>query len=423
MEVPRPTLEVLERTRRGEVIDPADITALVGAWTTGAASDAQMAAWCATAGLRGASYEVAKALAEALLAGGDRLELASLGPTTDIRSTGGVGDSALIFAASAVAASLGVIVASTGARGLSFTGGILDALEAIPGMRVDVTLEEYVLQMRDFGIVIAEPGDRLVPGERRLADLRESTATAEGDALVAVAAAVRAVSGGSTTVVVEVPGGSGGLLADVEHATTTAALITRLGGDWHRRVNGEATLRSVPIAGVAGPGLEIVAGAAVLQGEGDPDLAIRVAALAGRAAEESGVLERGGVDAARAAMADGRALATAERWVEAQGGDPAALTEPDLILTSLLRREVVASRAGSVDHVDAAGIGTAVRWLGGGRLDPDQVLDHAVGVQMLVGPGDSVEAGQTLAIIHASDDWLAGRAQELLGDAWVLAGS
>jgi len=423
LEVPRPTLEVLERTRRGEVIDPADITALVGAWTTGAASDAQMAAWCATAGIRGASYEVAKALAEGLLAGGDRLELASLGPTTDIRSTGGVGDSALIFAASAVAASLGVIVASTGARGLSFTGGILDALEAIPGMRVDVTLEEYVLQARNFGIVIAEPGDRLVPGERRLADLRESTATAEGDTLVAVSAAVRAVSGGSTTVVVEAPGGSGGLLADTQHAAAAADLITRLGADWHRRVHAEATLRAVPLAGAAGPGLEIVAGASVLLGEGDPHLVDRVAALAGRAAEESGVLDTGGADAARAAIADGRALATAERWVEAQGGDPAALSEPDLILTCLLKRELVASHAGSVDHVDAAGIGTAVRWLGGGRLDPDQVLDHAVGVQMLVGPGESVEVGQTLAIVHASDDWLAGRAEELLGDAWVITGA
>ena len=109
--------------------------------------------------------------------------------------------------------------------------------------------------------------------------------------------------------------------------------------------------------------------------------------------------------------------------MEAQGGDPAALSEPDLILTCLLKREVVAAHAGSVDHVDAAGIGTAVRWLGGGRLDPDQVLDHAVGVQMLVGPGESVEVGQTLAIVHASDDWLAGRAEELLGDAWVITGA
>ncbi len=404
-------------------MDPADVVALVNAWCTGAASDAQMSAWCATAGIREVSQVVASAVATAILAGGDRLELASLGPTADLRSTGGVGDSALVFAASATAAALGVIVASTGTRGMAGVGGILDALDAIPGMQVERSLEQYVLQARDVGIVIAEAGTTLVPAERALADLRESTATADGDLLVAVAAAVRGVSGGAGSLVVEVPGGSGALLVDTDHATAAGELIAALGAQWHRRVAVHPSRRAEPLGGVSGHSLEIGAAAAVLRGEGDAALVARVAEMAGTAAELSGVMQSGGAAAACAAIADGRALALAERWIEAQGGEPGALTAPDGLMQASINREVVAPATGEVTGVDAGTIGLATRWLGAGRLDPGQVIDPAVGVEMLVRVGDTVTTGQPVAMIHASDDWLAGRAEEMLADAWVITGA
>ena len=416
MQVPRPTLEILERTRRGEAIDPADIAALTNAWSVGSASDAQMSAWCATADLRGVSAEAASSLATVLLGGGDRLELTSLGPTADIRSTGGVGDSALVFAASATAASLGVIIASTGNRGISHTGGILDALEAIPGMRPELTLEEYVLQARNFGIVIAEAGDTLVPGERRLADLRESTATGRGDALVAVSAAVRGISGGAGNLIVGIPGGSGALVPDSEHATIAGDLVCHIAALWHRSVRVFPDERTEPLAGVSGHALEIAAAAAVLRGEGDRALRDRVVQLADAAAEAAGV-----APGAAAAIDDGRALATAERWVEAQGGDPAVLTDSALLVQSLLQHHVVATATGRVEAVDAGVVGLATRWLGAGRLDPDQVIDPAVGVEIAARPGDMVHEGDVLGIVHASDAWLADRAVDMLADAWVIA--
>lgn len=421
MEVPRPTLEILERTRRGEALDPADVVALVNAWATGAASDAQMSAWCATAGISGVPADTALSLSEALLGGGDRLELASLGPTADIRSAGGVGDSALVFAASATAASLGVIVASTGVRGMSHVGGILDALEAIPGMRPELTLEEYVLQARDFGIVIAEAGDSLVPGERRLADLRESTATAEGDVLVAVSAAVRAVSGGAGVIVLEVPAGRGSLLPDSDHAVLAGDLVMRIASQWHRTTTVFPVPRAEPLAGVSGHALEIAAAFAVLRGDGDAGLTERVVALAGAAAEATGVADDGPA-AAAAALADGRALAAARRWIEAQGGDPGVVSDPTGLVQPLIVREVLAPRGGRVTRVDAGVVGVATRWLGAGRLDPDQVVDPAVGVRIVARAGDVVDAGGVLGEIHASDDWLAGRAEDIVTDAWVIEG-
>lgn len=418
MKVPLPTLEVLERTRRGEPVDPADVAALVNAWTTGAASDAQMAAWCATAGLRGVPYEASLAVVRALLAGGDRLELGRLGPTADIRSAGGVGDSALVIVASCLAAAGGVIVASTGARSIAHVGGVLDAIEAIPGMRSDMGVEQWVLQARDTGIVIAEPGDRLVPEERRMASLRDATATAEGDAMVAIAAAARGISGGAGALAVEIPGGSGALLPDMEHARAACELAEGLAGEWNRVVAAVPSERGVPIGGVAGHVLEVREAFAVLRGEGDAGLADAACALAAAALAAAGA--GGDADAVREMIRDGRGAATAERWVAAQGGDPAVVGHPDLLPQAAIRATVQATGGGIVTGADAGRIGQAARWLGAGRLDPGQVIDPLAGVEVVALPGAPVAEGDVLAIVHGSDQWLVDRGVEMVSEAIVV---
>ncbi len=418
MKVPLPTLEVLERTRRGESVDAADIAALVNAWTTGAASDAQMAAWCATAGLRGVPYESSLAVVRTLLAGGDRLELARLGPTADIRSAGGVGDSALVIAASCLASAGGVIVASTGAHSIAHVGGVLDALDAIPGMQAAMDVEQWVLQARDTGIVIAEPGDRLVPGERRLASLRDATATAEGDAMVAIAAATRAISGGAAAVALAVPGGAGALLPDMDHAHAAGDLAQRLGAEWNRVVAAVPSERGVPMGGVAGHVLEVREAFAVLRGEGDAALADAACTLAAAALGAAGI--EGDADEVRRMVRDGRGAATAERWVAAQGGDPAVVDHPDLLPTAAIRGPVVATRSGTVSDVDGGAVGVAARWLGAGRLDPGQSIDPLAGVEVVVRTGGAVSEGDVLAIVHGSDQWLVDRGMAIVAEAIVV---
>lgn len=413
MDVPLPALEVLERTRRGESVDSSDVAGLFTAWATGALSDAQMAAWCATAGLRGMPDEASHAVMRALLSGGDRLELTKLGKSVDIRSTGGVGDSAVVICASCIVAAAGVMVASTGARPIAHVGGVLEAVAAIPGMVDSMPVGQWVLQARDARMVIAEAGERLVPDERRLASLRESTATAEGDALVAVATAARGVSGGASAIAVVASAGSGGLLADMEHARATGALIEAIGAQWHRPVACVPVVRDVPVAGVAGHALEARAALAVLVGEGDPALADEACGLAHAALGAAGAgIDQAGV---RALLGDGHAAAAAERWIGAQGGDSAVVSDHSRLPQARLRPVLHAREDGLVQPMDCAVIGSAARWLGAGRLDPGQVIDPAVGVEVLVRPGARVSAGDALAVVHAADDWMAGRALGMLG--------
>jgi pyrimidine-nucleoside phosphorylase len=419
VDVPLPTLEVLERARRGEAADSADIAALVNAWSVGAASDAQMAAWCATAGLGDMSYDASLALVRTLLVSGDRLELQSLGPVVDIRSTGGVGESALVIAASCIAAASGAIVASTGASSIAHVGGVLDAVSAATGAVAEMPVEQWVTQARDVGMVIAEPGDRLVPDERRLMSLRESTATAGSDVLVAVSAASRAISGGAGVMAVSVPAGQAGLLPALDDAQAVAGLIERLGAEWNRTVVTVPAMRDEPVAGVAGHALEVREALAVLRGEGDAALADSAAALAAAALGAAGL--DGDVASARATLGDGRAAAMAGRWIAAQGGDATVVDHPESLPQALLLHTVEAASSGQVTHVDGGIVGSAARWLGAGRLDPGQVIDPSVGVEVVARPGTPVAAGDVLAVVHASDAWMAARALEMLQGAFRVA--
>jgi thymidine phosphorylase len=158
---------------------------------------------------------------------------------------------------------------------------------------------------------------------------------------------------------------------------------------------------------MVGNALEVREAADVLRGGGPADLRQIAARMAGELAEAAGVVPSGeGVRSASRSLADGRALAAAERWVAAQGGDPAVWTEPNVLATAPLGVPVLASADGVVTAIAARQIGEAVRRLGAGRLHRSQTVDHAVGVELLAKVGEPVVAGEPIAMVHARDSWL-----------------
>jgi pyrimidine-nucleoside phosphorylase len=403
-------LEVIERTRRGDEVDPDSVEALVRSWIDGDASDAQMAAWCMAVCLRGLGPQATAALTRALIASGDRLELGSLGVTGDKHSTGGVGDATTLVVAP-LAAALGVRVAKMSGRGLGHTGGTIDKLEAIPGFRTQLGLEAFVRQVRDVGVAVVGQDERLVPAEKRLYALRDQTATVAGPALIASSVMSKKIACGAAVVALDVKVGRGAFFADVEAGRSAAEAMVALGAAWGRRVRYLLSSMEQPLGSMVGNALEVEGAGDVLRGEGAADLRELSVSLAALVAEAAGAVAAGeGRAAAERALASGEALEMAERWAEAQGGDPAVWTEPERLPRAPLQLPVAAGRDGGVAALDALGVGEAARWLGAGRLHPDQMVDPAVGVQLLAKIGDPAAAGEPLAIVHARDRALGERA-------------
>jgi pyrimidine-nucleoside phosphorylase len=154
---------------------------------------------------------------------------------------------------------------------------------------------------------------------------------------------------------------------------------------------------------------------ATLRGEGPPDLTELVLESTGHllALSDLGVDHDEGRRRAEQAIGDGSAVAAYERWVRAQGGDPAEAALP----VAPVVVEAKAGEGGYVASLSAVRIGLAALHLGAGRQAKGDEIDHSVGVVCRAKRGDRVEPGDVLAEIHAREEVFA---QEVLA-AYELA--
>ena len=410
-------LELLERTRRGQPIDGASIDAFVESWLDGSVGDPQMAAWCMAVCINGLDMDATQALTRAMIASGDRLELGKFGPTGDKHSTGGVGD-AITLVVAPLAAALGVKIAKMSGRGLGHTGGTIDKLESIPGMRVALELPEFVRQLRDVGIVVVGATEQFVPADKRLYALRDQTATVQSPALIASSIMSKKIAGGAQAIVLDVKVGSGAFFPDVDAAREAAKIMVALGAPWGRDVRYILSRMDEPLGRMVGNALEIVGAAEVLAGGGADDLRELSIRIAGTLGEAAGVVPAGeGLAAATDALLSGEALRVAERWVAAQGGDPAVWTDRSRLPEAPIVLTVTAAADGYLTVLDAREVGEAARWLGAGRLHPSQEVDPAVGIELNVGVGSAVTRGEPIALVHCRDEQLGERAVQMVQEA------
>jgi pyrimidine-nucleoside phosphorylase len=413
-------VELIERKRDGGELTAAELDELMLGYARDEIPDYQLAAFCMAVFFRGLTSTETHALTEAMIKTGETIDLRSaLGrKVVDKHSTGGVGDKTSI-AVGPIVAACGVPFAKMSGRGLGHTGGTLDKLESIPGFRVELSVDEFVAQVRDAGMAIVGASADLVPADKRLYSLRDVTATVDNYSLIAASIMSKKIAGGAEAIVLDVKVGDGAFMKTVDDARALAEAMLDLGGRSGRTVVCLLTDMDQPLGRAVGNALEIREAMATLRGEGPPDFVELVLAASTRLLEVSdlGIDEAEARSRAEEAIADGSALAAYERWIRAQGGDPDESTLPSAPHV----QELAAPRAGYVAELGAVRVGQAALHLGAGRQAKDDPIDHAVGVVCLCKRGDRVAQGEPLAEIHARSDEAAAEAARELEVAYVIA--
>jgi pyrimidine-nucleoside phosphorylase len=404
---------VIAAKRDGREIPDTELRAFVQGYVSGQVADYQMAAFLMAGCLNGFSRAEAVALTGAMLDSGERLDLSALaGPTVDKHSTGGVGDATTLVVAP-LAAALGMQVVKLSGRGLGHTGGTLDKLDAIPGMRSDLTAAELLAQVDRIGLAVCAQTAELVPADRSMYALRDVTATVDDIALIASSVMSKKLAGGAGAILLDVKTGSGAFMKDLERAHALAELCVALGQEAGRATGALITDMSQPLASAVGNAIEVREAIEVLRGERAGRFADLCVTLAGHMAALAGLAADASAGRARAqsVLASGAGLERFRQFVAAQGGDPAVADAPELLPSAPVVHEVRAGRAGYVAAVDAAAVGQAAAGVGGGRLRKEDEIDLAVGVEFLTEIGAEARDDTLLARIHANDD-IAARAAE-----------
>ena len=394
-------VELIERKRDGEELAADELREFVLAYARDEVPDYQMAAFCMAVFFRGLTSAETHVLTDAMVRSGETIDLSGLGRrVVDKHSTGGVGDKASLVIGPVVAA-CGVPFAKMSGRGLGHTGGTLDKLESIPGLRIDLPQDEFIRQVRDVGMaIIGQTGD-LVPADKRLYALRDVTGTVDNVSLIASSIMSKKIAAGADAIVLDVKVGDGAFMKTLQAARELAQAMVGLGREAGREVVCELTDMDQPLGRAVGNALEIGEAVETLEGHGPPDLSELVLSAAAHllALSDLGVDAAEGRARAEEAIAGGAAREAYDRWIRAQGGDPS----PDALPVAPIVRDVTAPRAGHVEAIATTDIGRASLHLGAGRETKDDVIDHSVGVVCVAKRGARVGAGDVLATVHAAD--------------------
>ena len=411
--------ELIERKRNGEELSDLEIEELVLGYTRGDVPDYQMAAWCMAVYFKGLTGRETHALTDAMIRSGETLDLgAALGRrVVDKHSTGGVGDKTSL-AVGPIVAACGVPFGKMSGRGLGHTGGTLDKLESIPGYRVELTIEEFVAQVRNVGLaIIGQTGD-LVPADKKLYALRDVTATVDIVPLIASSIMSKKLAAGADAIVLDVKVGDGAFMKTIDDARVLAEQMVDLGQRAGREVVCLLTDMDQPLGYAVGNALEIREAVETVAGDGPPDFTELVLDACARllALSDLGIDVDEGRRRAQGAVADGSAFEAYERWIRAQGGDP----DLSVLPTAPIVREVLAPRDGVVTRLGALAVGIAALELGAGRRTKEDSIDHAVGIVCRKKRGDTVSTGDVLAEVHAQDQESASAAVDAVLAAYEL---
>ncbi len=410
--------DIIAKKRHGLALSRDEIEFMVMGGLEKAVPDYQLSAFLMAVCINGMTDEETSALCDVMVCSGETADLSSLnGITADKHSTGGVGDKTTLIVAP-VAASCGLMIAKMSGRGLGYTGGTIDKLEAIPGMHCELSTEQFLENVRHHGICVVSQTASLAPADGMLYALRDVTATVDSIPLIASSIMSKKIALGSNCILLDVKTGSGAFMKTDEEARELARLMVDIGIRAGRRTAALISDMDVPLGCAIGNSLEVIEAVHTLSGKGPEDLllvSIELSAMLLALAGKGSIPECR--EMASEAIESGKALDKLCEMVAAQGGDTNCIRDTSLFAEAPFKRSVTAPCSGWLYSTDAEKIGLCSVALGAGREKKSEAVDSLAGIIMKKKPGDSVVSGEEIAILAASSEQKLDIAQNMYLDA------
>lgn len=397
-------LDIIAKKRDGLELTEEEISYFIQSYVTGDVTDYQAAALVMAIYIRGMNKKETAYLTNAMAYSGKVLDLSAIGEVVDKHSTGGVGDKVTLILMPLIA-SLGIPVAKMSGRGLGFTGGTADKLEAIPGYCTNIEVPQLIDNVKKVGISLVSQTLELAPADKKLYALRDAISCTESIPLIASSIMSKKIAAGSNKIILDVTCGSGAFMKDWKEAKELAIAMKGIG-----MLVGKATVCVItqmdqPLGRYVGNNLEVIEATEALKGNWEPDvkkvvltLGAYLLQLAGKGNDieenKQKLLEK---------IQEGKAY---EKWLELvqnQGGDTSYIRDTSKFEKANYTTSVLAKQDGYLAKVDAYTIGNFVCDLGAGRKKKEDTIDPTVGIACYKKVGDKVSKQEIIAEVYSKE--------------------
>ena len=397
-------VDIIIKKREKQELSREEIEYFIRGYTVGEIPDYQAAAWAMAVVLNSMTLREITDLTLAMAFSGEVVDLSNVVPVAvDKHSTGGVGDKTTLVVEPMVAA-CGLPVGKMSGRGLGFSGGTLDKIESIPGFRVDLNTEEFIAQLRTFGLVLTGQTGDLAPADGKLYALRDVTGTVQSIPLIASSIMSKKIASGAQAIVLDVKWGNGAFMPTLEAARVLAETMVHIAKLSERKAVALLSDMNQPLGHAVGNALEVREAIDTLRGDGPSDLVEHCMEVAshmlvlGKKADD----DTHGRRLAKDQLDSGQALERFRVLVQSQGGDVRYVDEPELLPRARMIETELAPRSGFLSEINARTVGETSVLLGAGRAKKGDPIDYAVGIVIHHKVGDWVEAGEPLFTLHAN---------------------
>ena len=446
--------EIIAKKRDKQKLSKEEIDFFIKEYTNGNIADYQASALIMAIYINSMDEEETTNLTIAMAHSGDILDLSELGNVVDKHSTGGVGDKVTLILAPIIA-SLGIPVAKMSGRGLGYTGGTIDKLEAIPGYNVNVSEKEFIENVKKIGISLIGQTLNLAPADKKIYALRDATSTTESIPLIASSIMSKKIAAGANKIVLDVTYGSGAFMKTKERAQELADTMIKIGKLAGRETVAVITPMEEPLGKNVGNSLEVIEAVQALKGDMAEDVKEVVLELGSNMIKLAGKGDC--LEENKAKMLEnirnGKALEKLKELVANQGGDVSYIEDTSkfkkakyIMPVRLEDKGEIANRNGEQREIQGMGkdetkkeiiyeesttqriikelkaeeVGKLSVFLGAGRIKKEDKIEPEVGITFNKKVGDKVEKGDVVAYIHANDEEKAKEAVERLKKIYKL---
>ena len=391
--------EVIAKKRDGRVLSDAEIMSFIDGFTNGSIPDYQMSAMAMAIFFRGMDSTEITSLTRHMLATGESLDWQDGPPVVDKHSTGGIGDKVSLILAPMLAC-CGLRVPMISGRGLGITGGTLDKLESISGFRTDLSIDEIKREVDSIGCVITGTTPTIVPADRKLYALRDVTATVASIPLITSSIMSKKLAESLDALILDVKCGNGAFMRSVDDARSLAKLMVHVGQQMGVATSAIISDMNQPLGRMIGNSVEVIESIDALRGNGPDDLMELTTRLGCQLLVSTDLYDDYSAAQQKLieAIDSGSAYERFEQMVQMQGGS--LKTEPIVEC----QHTILSESAGYVSSIDGERLGRTLIEMGGGRQIQTDQINPAVGIEVLLKIGDTVEKDEPIANLYLNAD-------------------